>query len=206
MQTWYNALFSSLLYEKRLSVRERNMKLLLESVTYIAIKERVTCIITIETVMCIMHLYHLYNCNRYSHLHNCNKSCHPLTCCRNCHLHMFCRNFKLHNCNRNSHLRNCNRKIHQHTSDRNTICINTTDAVTCVIASCIVPTENATCRIHYRNFHLQKWWQSRGGSRAAATPKMECFVIIVNGFQPLTIITKHSILDVAVALDPPLQS
>ena len=43
----------------------------------------------------------------------------------------------------------------------------------------------------------------RGGSRAAATSKMECFVIviIVNGFQPLTIITKHSILDVA-ALDP----
>ena len=33
---------------------------------------------------------------------------------------------------------------------------------------------------------------------------MERFVIIVNGFQPLTIITKHSILDVAAALDPPL--
>ena len=33
---------------------------------------------------------------------------------------------------------------------------------------------------------------------------MECFVIIVNGFQPLTIITKRSILDVAAALDPPL--
>ena len=44
----------------------------------------------------------------------------------------------------------------------------------------------------------------RGGSRAAATSKMECFVIIVNGFQPLTIITKHSILDVAAALDPTL--
>ena len=44
----------------------------------------------------------------------------------------------------------------------------------------------------------------RGGSRATATSKMECFVIIVNGFQPLTIITKHSILDVAAASDPPL--
>ena len=33
---------------------------------------------------------------------------------------------------------------------------------------------------------------------------MECFVIIVNGFQPLTIITKHSILDVVAALDPPM--
>ena len=35
---------------------------------------------------------------------------------------------------------------------------------------------------------------------------MERFVIIVNGFQPLTIITKRSILDVAAALDPPLFS
>ena len=41
----------------------------------------------------------------------------------------------------------------------------------------------------------------RGGSGAAATSKMERFVIILNGFQPLTIITKRSILDVAVALD-----
>ena len=44
----------------------------------------------------------------------------------------------------------------------------------------------------------------RGGSRAAATFKMERFVIIVNGWKPLTIITKRSILDVAAALDPPL--
>ena len=44
----------------------------------------------------------------------------------------------------------------------------------------------------------------KGGSRAAATAKMERFVITVNGFQPLTIITKRSILDVAAALDPPL--
>ena len=53
-----------------------------------------------------------------------------------------------------------------------------------------------------------------GGSRAAATSKMEPFVIIVNGFQPLTIITngfqlltivtKRSILAAAAALDPPL--
>ena len=43
------------------------------------------------------------------------------------------------------------------------------------------------------------------GSRAAATSKMEHFVIIVNGWTPLTIITKHSSLDVAAALDPPLK-
>ena len=45
----------------------------------------------------------------------------------------------------------------------------------------------------------------RGGSRAAARSNMQCFVIIVKGFQPLTVITKHSILDVAAALDPPLR-
>ena len=42
---------------------------------------------------------------------------------------------------------------------------------------------------------------SRGGSRTAATSKMERFVII-----KLTIITKPSILDVAAVLDPPLVS
>ena len=42
----------------------------------------------------------------------------------------------------------------------------------------------------------------RGGSRTAATSKLERFVIIVNG---LTIITKRSILDVAAVLDPPLR-
>ena len=47
-------------------------------------------------------------------------------------------------------------------------------------------------------------WNTGGGSRAAATSKMERFVIIVNGFQPLTIITKRSILDVVEVLDPPL--
>ena len=45
----------------------------------------------------------------------------------------------------------------------------------------------------------------RGGSRTAATSKMERFVIIVNGWKPSTIITKHSILDVAAALDPTLE-
>ena len=45
---------------------------------------------------------------------------------------------------------------------------------------------------------------TRGGSRTAATSKMERFVIIVNGWKPLTIITKRSILDVAAVLDPPL--
>ena len=47
--------------------------------------------------------------------------------------------------------------------------------------------------------------KNRGGSRTAATFKMERFVIIVNGWKPLTIITKRSILDVAAVLDPPLK-
>ena len=45
---------------------------------------------------------------------------------------------------------------------------------------------------------------SRGGSRTAATSKMKHFVIIVNGWKPLTFITKSSILDNPVVLDPPL--
>ena len=45
---------------------------------------------------------------------------------------------------------------------------------------------------------------NRGGTMDAATSKMECFVVIANGFKPLTIITKRSILDVAGVLDPPL--
>ena len=44
----------------------------------------------------------------------------------------------------------------------------------------------------------------RGGSRTAATSKMEDFVIIVNDFQLLTIITKCSILYVAAVLCRPV--
>ena len=43
-------MFSGQFYEKRLSIREKNIKLLLETVAYIAIKERLTCIITLDTV------------------------------------------------------------------------------------------------------------------------------------------------------------
>ena len=46
--------------------------------------------------------------------------------------------------------------------------------------------------------------KNRGGTRAAATSKMEHLVIIVNGFQSLTIITKRFILDAAAVLDLPL--
>ena len=45
---------------------------------------------------------------------------------------------------------------------------------------------------------------ARDGSRTAATSKMVRFVIKVNSWKPLTIITKCSNLDVAAALDLPL--
>ena len=48
--------------------------------------------------------------------------------------------------------------------------------------------------------------EARGESRTASTSKMERFVIIVKGFQPFTIITKGSILDVSAVLDPPLEA
>ena len=44
----------------------------------------------------------------------------------------------------------------------------------------------------------------RGRSRTAATFKMERFLIIVNSWNLLTIITKRSILDVSAVLDTPL--
>ena len=45
---------------------------------------------------------------------------------------------------------------------------------------------------------------TRGRSRTAARPRVDLFVIIVNGWKLLTIITKSSILDVTAVLDPPL--
>ena len=107
-------MFSGQFYEKWVSVRERNIKLLLETATYIANTETGFCIIKI--VMCTLHCrkYYLHDCNRDSHMDNVNKKCHPHSCCRHFHLHKCCRNFLLHNCNRNSHLQDCNKNIHQH--------------------------------------------------------------------------------------------
>ena len=72
-------MFSGQFYEKWVSVREMNIKLLLETVTYIATTETATCIITIEIVVRIMHCrkYHLPDCNRDSHVHNFNKKLSP---------------------------------------------------------------------------------------------------------------------------------
>ena len=62
-------------------------------------------------------------------------------------------------------------------------------------------------RIHYPsfiNFRKDVRELIRGGSRTAATFKIEPFVIIVNSFQPSTLITECSILDAAAVLDSPL--
>ena len=93
-----------------------------------------------------------------------------------------------------------------------------------IICSCYLTVSNAVfeifsmflifCNLFHDN--LDDWsnikiWETRkifanvrGRSRTAATSKMKRFVIIINGFQPLTIITKRSILDVAAILDLPL--
>ena len=42
---------------------------------------------------------------------------------------------------------------------------------------------------------------SRGGSQTLATAKMEFFVALVNGWKPLTNVTKSSILDITGVLD-----
>ena len=44
----------------------------------------------------------------------------------------------------------------------------------------------------------------RGGSKTAATFKMERFVTIGNGWKPLANMTKRSILNAAAVQDPPL--
>ena len=49
-------MFSCQFYEKLVSVRKRNIKLLFETVTYIAATETVACITTIEIVMLIKDL------------------------------------------------------------------------------------------------------------------------------------------------------
>ena len=70
-------MFSDQFYEKELSVTERNIKLLLGTVTYIAATETVSGIITMETVIIHCKKYHLHNCNIDLHLHNLIKNCHP---------------------------------------------------------------------------------------------------------------------------------
>ena len=59
---------------------------------------------------------------------------------------------------------------------------------------------------HERNMVIpqMRHYFSRGGSKTAATSKVELFVIIVNGSRPLTINTTNSNLDVAAVLDPSL--
>ena len=54
----------------------------------------------------------------------------------------------------------------------------------------------------------QSCWSKKetdqGGPRASITSKIELFAKIGNGFQPLTIIIKSSILDIEGILFPPL--
>ena len=54
-----------------------------------------------------------------------------------------------------------------------------------------------------KEMHQNAGFRIDGNNESDESSKMECFVIIVNGFQLLIIITKCSILDVAADLDPP---
>ena len=57
----------------------------------------------------------------------------------------------------------------------------------------------------FRNFKISLFTKNiESRSRTAATSKMEHYVITVNGWKLLTIITISYILDVAAVLDPPL--
>ena len=44
-------MFSGKFHENKMSIRKRNIKLSLKTVTYMTIAQYVTCIITMETVM-----------------------------------------------------------------------------------------------------------------------------------------------------------
>ena len=73
------------------------------------------------------------------------------------------------------------------------------------IRTCLLRTGPKVTKVINTIAALVDWHiPDRGGSRAAAISKMARFLIIVNGWEPLTIIAKRSILDVASALDPPL--
>ena len=68
-------MFSGQFYEKTLSVRERNLQFLQETVTYI---EKDTCIIKIETVNATALLQQKRsNSKRKFHLHSCNRMSKP---------------------------------------------------------------------------------------------------------------------------------
>ena len=68
-------MFSGQFYEKTLSVRERNLQFLQETVTYI---EKDTCIIKIETVNATALLQQKRsNSKSKFHLHNCNRMSKP---------------------------------------------------------------------------------------------------------------------------------
>lgn len=59
--------------------------------------------------------------------------------------------------------------------------------------------------MHFADKLIEHIVDVRGGFRTAAASKIKLFVIVVKGFQSLTITTKRSILDLANVLDPPLE-
>ena len=116
MQIWYNTLcllmLSGQFYEKWVSVWERNIKLLLETVTYIATTETVTCINAAETSNCIVareRVTYIIATKRSTNI-DVAESTTNITAIEP---------QKLHNCNRCWHLHNCYIKYQLHSSNRN---------------------------------------------------------------------------------------
>ena len=134
--------------------------------------EAVTCIITIEIVICIMQCrkYHQNDCNRdprliisvkiVTHIFDAEiftgiSAAETSNCIIATETATFITATK----------RSTNISVAESTT--NTIAIehqnlhNCSRRGTCIITiesvSCVVPTETATCRIDYRNYHLQKW-------------------------------------------------
>ena len=78
-------MFSCQFYEKSVSFREKNMKLLYTWPCHLHSYNRNSNLhFTTETVK-HCRKYHLHNCNRDFRLHKYNKNCHPHIQCRNCH-------------------------------------------------------------------------------------------------------------------------
>ena len=148
MQIWHNAfcllMFSSQFYEKWLLVRERNIKLLLETVTYIATTvhngnssnshvhnaETPMCIISIKIVTNIFAA-EIFTCINAAESSNCIITTETVPCViatkrsTNIIVAESTTNIiaiepqNLHNYNRRWHLHNCYRMCQLHSSNRN---------------------------------------------------------------------------------------
>ena len=136
-------------YEKWVSVREKNIKLLLETDTYITATETPICIITIKIVTHIFTV-ETFTCISAAETSNCITGIETVTCIiateRSTSISVAESTTKMIAIEPQN-LHSCKRCCHPH-------------IIVIESVNCIVPTKTATCGIDYRNFPLQKWCQS----------------------------------------------